>query len=321
MSGNTSVQEGGGIVNPTTLNNVTITDNTSDNNRGSGVFAVANFTLKNTILAGNNGNDCEINFVTSEGHNILGKDSACAFTAVSGDQVGTGAEPIDPLLGPLQDNGGPTLTHALLAGSPALDAGNPAAPGSGGDACVSGDQRGAIRPGGAICDVGAFELLLGSDLAAEKTASPDPVAPDGVLTYTVTVTNNGPDPATDVILTDVLASGATLLSTSAGCTGVATVTCGLGNLGIGSSGIATIVVVPNTAGVVVNSASAVSAGADPDPGNNVASITTSIALPPLPIPSLSVWGMIALVILVAAVLVWRQGSLRALLRPGYPRTR
>ena len=63
------------------------------------------------------------------------------------------------------------------------------------------------------------------------------------------------------------------------------------------------------------------AGADPDPGNNVASITTSIALPPFPIPSLSAWGVMALVALASALLVWRLGYLRALLWPGSPRTR
>ena len=62
------------------------------------------------------------------------------------------------MLGPLQDNGGPTFTHALLAGSPAIDARNPAAPGSGGNACEATDQRGVARPQGAACDIGAFEL-------------------------------------------------------------------------------------------------------------------------------------------------------------------
>ena len=47
-------------------------------------------------------------------------------TDANGNFIGTSTDPIDPLLGPLQDNGGPTFTHALLAGSPALDAGDPA---------------------------------------------------------------------------------------------------------------------------------------------------------------------------------------------------
>ena len=69
----------------------------------------------------------------------------------------------DPKLGPLTNNGGPTETRALLHGSPAIDAGNPATPGSGGNACEATDQRGVARPqdgdadGVATCDIGAFE--------------------------------------------------------------------------------------------------------------------------------------------------------------------
>ena len=65
--------------------------------------------------------------------------------------MGTAASPINPKLGPLQDNGGPTFTHALLATSPAIDAGNDAkAPAT--------DQRGVRRPQGAASDVGALEV-------------------------------------------------------------------------------------------------------------------------------------------------------------------
>ena len=72
----------------------------------------------------------------------------------NGDQIGTRAAPIDAKLGPLADYGGPTLTHALVSGSPAIDGGNPATPGSGGTACPTTDQRGETRPSGAACDVG-----------------------------------------------------------------------------------------------------------------------------------------------------------------------
>jgi hypothetical protein len=62
-----------------------------------------------------------------------------------GDQPST-----DPLVGPLADNGGPTLTHALLEGSPAIDAGDDSV-------CPAVDQRGIARPQGAACDVGSYE--------------------------------------------------------------------------------------------------------------------------------------------------------------------
>ena len=69
--------------------------------------------------------------------------------------MGTAASPLDARLGALADNGGPGPTFALLAGSPAIAAGDPAAPGSGNGACEATDQRGAKRP---ACDLGAFAV-------------------------------------------------------------------------------------------------------------------------------------------------------------------
>jgi hypothetical protein len=84
----------------------------------------------------------------SMGYNIIGNNADAVIFSQSTDQVGTPAAPIDPLLGPLADNGGPTLTHALQPGSPAIDHGDPAAPPK--------DQRGYGRVG--VPDVGAFEF-------------------------------------------------------------------------------------------------------------------------------------------------------------------
>jgi len=84
------------------------------------------------------------------GHNISSDDS-CGFDPANGSMPNT-----NPLLGWLQDNGGPTWTHALLEGSPAIDAGDDAL-------CPTTDQRGAPRPldgngdGLAVCDIGSFE--------------------------------------------------------------------------------------------------------------------------------------------------------------------
>ncbi|MEM7347113.1 MAG: choice-of-anchor Q domain-containing protein [Chloroflexota bacterium] len=88
--------------------------------------------------------------IISLGHNLT--DGVCTFT---GDTTGN-IMAQDPKLGPLQDNGGATLTHALLPGSPAIDAGD-------NNGCPTHDQRGEPRPGvgegvgPAICDIGAFE--------------------------------------------------------------------------------------------------------------------------------------------------------------------
>jgi hypothetical protein len=81
---------------------------------------------------------------TSLGHNLEDADT-CELSG-PGDLPDT-----DPLLGPLADNGGPTLTHALLPGSPAVDAGDDAG-------CPPTDQRRVARPQGPHCDIGAFEV-------------------------------------------------------------------------------------------------------------------------------------------------------------------
>src|SRR4029077_8276892 len=84
----------------------------------------------------------------SMGYNIIGNNADAAISSQPSDQIGTSGSPIDPRLGPLHHNGGPTLTMALLAGSPAINRGDPNAPLS--------DQRGYGRVG--IPDVGAFEF-------------------------------------------------------------------------------------------------------------------------------------------------------------------
>ncbi len=100
--------------------------------------------MVNVLLAANDGDNCAaLPANASLGHN-LSDDGACIFTA-PGDRVKVNAK-----LGPLAANGGPTLTHALLDGSPAIDAGSAAN-------CPPTDQRGVTRPQGPACDIGAFE--------------------------------------------------------------------------------------------------------------------------------------------------------------------
>ncbi|HEU0273491.1 MAG TPA: right-handed parallel beta-helix repeat-containing protein [Candidatus Udaeobacter sp.] len=84
----------------------------------------------------------------STGYNVIGNNADAVINSQSTDQIGTPGSPIDPLLGPLADNGGPTFTHALQSGSPAINRGDPAAPPQ--------DQRGYGRLG--VPDVGAFEF-------------------------------------------------------------------------------------------------------------------------------------------------------------------
>ncbi len=167
---NSSANLGGGLFfgNSITvlLNNDTVSGNTGGALASNSGFG--SVTLQNSILAKNpdlNTQDCSGNGNTiSGGHNLIGNSSGCKISGLTAtDLVGQ-----DPLLATLADNGGLTQTVALGAGSPAIDAGNPTSPGSGGTACVQLDQRGYVRPIGGACDIGAFET--GRGLALTKMA-------------------------------------------------------------------------------------------------------------------------------------------------------
>jgi len=106
-------------------------------------------TIRNTLIANSSSDsNCEASIV-SKGYN-MDSDGTCGLKA-HGD-----LSKINPKLGLLKDNGGPTLTHALLPGSPAIDAGNPAGCTDHKGVVISADQRGHARIG--RCDIGAFEF-------------------------------------------------------------------------------------------------------------------------------------------------------------------
>src|SRR5439155_14060511 len=90
---------------------------------GGGIVLIGPLQIGNTILnrgdSGENIRAFGVVTVTSLGYN-LSSDDAAGFLTGPGDQINT-----DPVLGPLQENGGPTFTYALLPGSPAIDAGDP----------------------------------------------------------------------------------------------------------------------------------------------------------------------------------------------------
>ncbi len=197
ISGNHAGSLGGGFYNSnlttTFFNNVTITDNQADGTRGGGGIhndSSTAFLLQNTLIAGNRNAagapapDCLAGAegngvaVTSQGHNLIQDTTRCTIV---GDATGnlTG---VDPLLGLLADNGGPTKTHALGTGSPAIDAGRPAPlPGGGGFGCAATDQGGTLRPLGAACDIGAHEAAE----AAALHVVPDHGGNAGVVTALV----------------------------------------------------------------------------------------------------------------------------------------
>ena len=142
VAGNTAADFGGGIedleVPGLRLINSTVSRNTAP--FGSAIYG--RLSVTGSVISG----DCDGD-VASTGYNIESPGNACGLDQLT-DLVNVSAD--DLKLGPLQDNGGPTMTHALLPGSVAIDH-IPAI-----DCEVDEDQRGEPRPGGTMCDVGAF---------------------------------------------------------------------------------------------------------------------------------------------------------------------
>jgi hypothetical protein len=155
----------------------TIADNTGGAT-GAGISpnGTATVPLKSTVLADNGGGNCRTAAITSSGGNIE-DGTTCGFATTGTDKPST-----EPLLAALANNGGPTQTRALMAGSPAIDA----APDC---SSLTVDQRGFGRPGGAACDSGAFEVQPPSTGSGGSTTGgpgpgpgPGPTIPAGPAT-------------------------------------------------------------------------------------------------------------------------------------------
>ena len=204
VSGNSISLLYGGIRNDGTLTitSCTITNNHGLGGRGQGVGSLGVTNLRNTIIAGNGAPEVEGSF-TSNGYNIIGNLGLATITATTGDQFGVNPSTLN--LGALQNNGGPTSTHALGAGSIAIDQGDSSG--------SSVDQRGLPRPcddsgianasGGDGADVGAFEV---QGCAANHA----PVANDDNATVNEDSSNN----LIDVLANDTDSDGDTLTITT-----------------------------------------------------------------------------------------------------------
>lgn len=175
---------GGGIFDfgTATITNSTISGNSTSPGGGFG-GGIWDFNstarIGNTIIAKNigdrnplDGPDVYGNF-TSLGYNLIGISNGSTGFGVAGDIVGTTASPVDPKLGPLANNGGPTQTQALLPGSPAIDAGNNSLNPPG----ITTDQRGPgfVRIANSTVDIGAFEV--------QARSVPEPASTPGLLAF------------------------------------------------------------------------------------------------------------------------------------------
>jgi uncharacterized repeat protein (TIGR01451 family) len=261
--------------------NATISGNRasgSDIQAGGGVVIMndgsgASLTLDNTILAGNGSSDCLlVNSVGLKGAgNLILSNGGCPGVVSTAD----------PQLGGLQLNSpGDTPTMAIQQGSPAADAGDDAT-------ALSTDQRGVTRPQGPHSDIGAFEAPPPSaDLSLTKAVSVSTAQVGDPVSYTLTLTNAGPNVANSALVTDNLPSAVTFVSCSATGGGVCggsgnNLTITYATLAVNASATITIQAMLNAGvadgSVVVNSASVSAASpVDPDTSNNSGSASFTV---------------------------------------------
>ena len=305
ISGNTGSDVGGGVYSNGEVNlvNCTVVENAAGGDQPGGgaginVFPSGNvsMTLVNTLLSGNlggaeNPRDANCGCTGSQttcvegmnrkietlGHN-LSDDATCNL-----DGEGDLDDVDDAVIGPLADNEGPTLTHALLDGSPAIDAGDD-------DECPNNDQRGSIRPadgdenGTFICDIGAFELFPGytdlhiDNLSAQDEAVRGDAVPIVVAAHTVI------GPVDEVVLTTTVSDELSVVeasySVSDGDPGACpatdgTVTCSIGTMAGGDLATVNIETTANSVGTATVETMVVSPD-DTDETNNSASATVDI---------------------------------------------
>ncbi|EMI28449.1 choice-of-anchor Q domain-containing protein [Rhodopirellula europaea] len=181
ISGN-SAETGGGI--ESEAGSVTLTSSTiafNDADAGGGVNVVGGTLSIESSIVGSNSADTGPNIngaATSVGNNVIGNTSGATLSGTSAsDRLN-----VNPGIAPLGDNGGPTMTHSLIPGSPALGNGDPAG--------VAVDQRGVERPQGVGTDSGSFE----------STLAPSANSPSGGFRSAADVDGSGEVTALDALL-------------------------------------------------------------------------------------------------------------------------
>ena len=272
-SGSAADGEGGGVGSSGTLHFVssTVANNTATGTGGNVITGLGSADRLNSLFVGGSPNDCHSSGPNmgspSSGDRSMASDATCFAVATPNLK-----------LGPLLNNGGPTDTHALLAGSAAIDGGESLCPNDPSFPTV--DHRGVPRPSGK-CDVGDYELVKTANLALAIGASPRPVAQGAAVTWAMIVRSKGPaGDATQPVVTDALPKGVTLLSKSASqgtCTGTTKVVCALGTVRNGANANVFIRVrVNHSRGLLTNTASVASPRPDAKPGDNKGTVAVVV---------------------------------------------
>jgi len=239
VTGNSAGPDGSGIYNRGSLSvyNSTITLNSAELN-GGGIDNVSGTVyLANTIVSKNGGGDIEGTVNSSSANNLIrnGDNLVGITNGTNGNQIGTDASPINPLLGALANNGGTTETLLPSAGSPAINAGsNSLVPVS-----LTTDQRGEPRIAFGTVDIGAVEVQPGTLAATTKlTKSTTGAIKYGQnVSFTATVAKTGGSTASPTGTVNFM-DGANLLGTGALSGGVATFT--TTTLPVGSNSITAV---------------------------------------------------------------------------------
>lgn len=153
--------------------------------------------------------------------------------------------------------------------------------GNGGEGCGNT----LLTPGtGAPVVIGGGQVSFTekpADLGITKAGSPASVVQGGTVTYTMVVTNSGPNPAKAVTVTDTLPAGAVSLGTSPSCSGTTTLSCGLGDMDANTSKTLTVTTRMDQVGTVTNTAKVSSAAPDTNAANDQATATTTVTAPPV----------------------------------------
>ena len=238
-------------------------------------------------------NSCEV-YITGETSSL----EASFPVSVGPDLTHNGG--VDAFIAKINSNG--SLGLAGYIGGAGDDRGKGIALDAIGDVYLTGETnsnestfpvRGQLdRTENLIVDAFVAKICVTSctDVKVTKSDNPDPVTVGASVTYTITVTNNGPDTAHDVEMVDVLPSTVALGSVTpsvGSCTGSTTITCDLGDLANGASATVTIVVTTTASGKLTNTATVSSDETDTDPSNNSVAQQTTVTLPDLIVKSVS----------------------------------